>query len=151
MAGKVSAAVALAAQLCRRFEGFYAKPYLCPANVPTIGFGSTFYPDGLRVTLQDPPITVEQAEAYLQHELAGIAPHVIRLCPVVINSPGKAAALISFAYNLGWPRLRASTLRRCVNRRDWPGARTELLRWVRGGGHILPGLVARRAAEAALI
>jgi len=42
----------LAAELCRRFEGYRAKPYLCPANVATIGYGSTYYADGRKVTLQ---------------------------------------------------------------------------------------------------
>lgn len=49
-------AVVTVAALCRRFEGFYAAPYLCPAGVPTIGFGATYYEDGRRVTLRDPPI-----------------------------------------------------------------------------------------------
>jgi GH24 family phage-related lysozyme (muramidase) len=50
-------AVELAAALCRRFEGFFSHPYLCPAGVPTIGYGATYYEDGRKVTLRDPPIT----------------------------------------------------------------------------------------------
>jgi len=45
--------------------------------------------------------------------------------------------------------LQTSTLRRRVNQRDWAAASTELRRWVYGGGRVLPGLVARREAEAA--
>ena len=46
----------IAAELCKQFEGFRAKPYLCPAGIPTIGYGSTYYADGRKVTLQDEPI-----------------------------------------------------------------------------------------------
>jgi lysozyme len=43
------------------FEGFSAKPYLCSAKVPTIGYGSTYYLNGRRVTLLDKPITELEA------------------------------------------------------------------------------------------
>ena len=39
--------------LIKEFEGFSSKPYLCPAKIPTIGYGATFYKDGKKVTLQD--------------------------------------------------------------------------------------------------
>ena len=52
----------LAAELCRRFEGFSAKPYLCPAGVWTIGYGSTYYANGDKVTKDDPSIDREYAE-----------------------------------------------------------------------------------------
>ncbi len=146
----LKSSVDLAASLCRAFEGLFAKPYTCPAGVPTIGYGTTIYPDGRKVTLDDQAITRETAEALLHHELLALEPHILRLCPTVADSPRRTAALIDFAYNLGWPRLRASTLRRCVNRRDWPGARIEILRWNRAGGRILKGLTLRRQAEAAL-
>ena len=78
-------------------------------------------------------------------------PGVLRMCPGVAAHPGALNALVDFAYNLGLGRLQTSTLRRCVNRGDWDGAREQLGRWVRGGGRVLPGLVARRAAETALL
>ena len=59
----------LAAELCRRFEGYRAKPYLCPANVATIGYGSTYYADGRKVTLEDPPMDEPTARALLMAEL----------------------------------------------------------------------------------
>ena len=52
-------------ELIKRYEGFRAKPYLCPAGVPTIGYGVTVYPDGTKVTLQDPPITQAKAPAIM--------------------------------------------------------------------------------------
>lgn len=150
--------LSLAIYLCRVFEGFRGKPYLCPAGVPTIGYGSTYYPDGRKVTLQDAPITEAQAMAMLQHELrTTYAPGVLRQCPgllpdAILNSQwGKLNAIVDFAYNLGVGRLQTSTLRRKINAQDWEGAKAELAKWVRGGGKVLPGLVKRRAAEAALI
>ena len=56
----------LAAALCRKFEGYKATPYLCPAGVPTIGYGSTYYADGKKVTLQDPPMDEPMARALLK-------------------------------------------------------------------------------------
>lgn len=43
------------------------------------------------------------------------------------------------------------TLMRRINQRDWQAAAFELGRWVRGGGRVLPGLVARRQAEVAML
>lgn len=62
-------AIAIAAGLCRRFEGLRLKPYMCPAGIPTIGYGSTRYADGKAVTLRDAPITAAQAEELLMATL----------------------------------------------------------------------------------
>mgnify|MGYP000901214919 CR=1 FL=1 len=63
----------------------------------------------------------------------------------------KEIAVGILAYNLGAGWLQTSTLRRRINQRDWEGAARELLRWVNGGGRVLPGLVARRRCEVALL
>ena len=63
----------------------------------------------------------------------------------------RLAAIVDFTFNLGAGRLQASTLRRRVNQRDWPGAAQELRRWVYGGGRVLPGLTLRRDAEVLLL
>lgn len=144
----------LAVELCRRFEGFRPRPYLCPAGVPTIGYGSTYYPGGRRVTLADPPINEAEARILLVRELMHTyAPGVLRLCPgllplAVLNDDwGKFCAVVDFCYNLGVGRLQTSTLRRKINEQDWAGAKEQLMLWVRGGGKVLPGLVRRRQAE----
>ena len=145
--------IVLAAALCRAFEGLYLKPYLCPANVPTIGYGSTAYENGIRVTLSDPPITKERAEELLMHELRTICfPSVERLCRHVFEWGNPAtAAILDFVFNLGSGRLQSSTLRKKIQADDKEGAKTELMKWVRGGGRVLPGLVKRRHAEAEMI
>lgn len=144
-------AVEITASLCKQFEGLYLKPYLCPANVATIGFGSTRYEDGRRVTLADPPITKARAEELLMWEINRVCvPAVKRSCPE-LKEPKKLAALLDFTFNLGSGNLHSSTLRKKINAEDWDAAQIELAKWVRGGGRVLPGLVKRRTAEAALL
>lgn len=141
-----------ARDLCLTFEGMVLQPYLCPANVPTIGVGATRYEDGTPVTLADAPITRGRALQLLEHELRDLAPRVLRLCPALAAWPPEAqGAILDFTFNLGPGNLAASTLRRRINADDAPGARAELSRWVYATGRRLPGLVRRRAAEAALL
>lgn len=147
----MDSALALAASLARRFEGLRLRPYLCPAGVPTIGYGATRYEDGSRVTLADPPITRERSEQLLAWELRTVClPAVLRLCPEA-DTEERLAALMDFTFNLGAGRLRSSTLRRRVNDCNWEAVPVELRKWVRGGGRVLPGLVLRREAESALV
>lgn len=148
----------IAAELCRRFEGFRSSVYLCPAGVPTIGYGSTYYPGGRKVAMSDTAIDEPTARAMLMQELLHTyAPGVLRQCPglmalaMMTNDWRKLNAIVDFAYNLGVGRLQTSTLRRKINAQDWDGAREQLMLWTRGGGRVLPGLVRRRQAEAALL
>lgn len=143
--------LAQAAVLCRRFEGLYLRPYLCPAGVATVGYGSTFYEDGSRVQLTDPAITKDRAEELLVLQLRKtFLPGVLRLCPAV-DTPARLGALIDFTYNLGVGALKSSTLRKRVNAADWDAVPGELLKWDKAGGRVLRGLTLRRQAEAALI
>lgn len=145
-------AIEITTELCKKFEGFKSKPYLCPAGVPTIGFGATYYTDGRKVQLTDPPISQESAEELLIAELKHTYfPGVIRLCPSLIVHPARLAAIVDFAFNLGVGRLQTSTLRRKLNAENWEGAQEQLMRWTKAGGRVLPGLVRRRQAEASLL
>lgn len=140
-----------AVELIKEFEGLKLKPYLCSAGVPTIGYGSTFYLDGKKVTLQDPPITQQEANELLNHTLQKVfIPGVLRACPVLITHPYKLGAIVSFAYNLGVGRLQASTLRRRINEQNWEAAANELLKWNLNLGKPSKGLIRRREAEKAL-
>lgn len=143
-----------AVELAKRFEGFHrvpradpgrARPYICPAGYWTIGYGHLCGP-------KHPPITEAEAEAYLARDLQTALAATLRYCPVLATEPeGRLAAIVDFTFNLGAGRLQTSTLRRRVNQRDWTAAASELQRWVYGGGKVLPGLVARRAAESVLL
>lgn len=155
----------LAEELCIRFEGLHrvgrdglVYPYICPAGYPTQGYGTVYRPDGRKVTMDDAPITKELAKEWLVQELVNkYAPGVIRMCPGLLpmalsqNDWGKFNAIVDFAYNLGVGRLQTSTLRRKINSCDWEGAKAELMKWTRGGGRVLPGLVKRRIAEVSLM
>lgn len=145
-------AIKIAVTLCKQFEGFRSEPYLCPAGIPTIGYGATYYLDGRRVSLTDMPVTAAQAELMLIQSLSSqYMPAALKASPSLIDHPSVLGAITDFVFNLGASRYRASTLRKRIDDQDWEGARAELVKWVRGGGKILPGLVLRRAAEAKLL
>ena len=145
------APISRALPVITQFEGLRLRPYLCPAGVWTVGLGSVRYLDGSRVRPTDPPITREHAYAMAVEQLRReYLPAVLRLCPG-IDSYDRMAGVLSWTYNCGVGALRASTLRRRINAGDWPGAQAEMRRWVRGGGRVLPGLVLRRQAEAAML
>lgn len=145
------AAVAVASLLARRWEGFRSRPYLCPAGIPSIGYGFTYYADGTIVTLNDPPMTRAQAQSLLEFLVrTKYMPQVIRLCPS-IDSPGRLGAITDFAFNLGSGSLRSSNLRKKILANDWAAVPAELRKWIRGGGKILRGLVLRREDEIAYI
>ena len=89
---------------------------------------------------------------YLAQDLMTALTATLRYCPVLTAEPeGRLAAVVDFTFNLGAGRLQTSTLRRRINQKCWESVSVELRRWVLGAGRTLPGLVARRAAEIALI
>ena len=144
-------ALDITAALCRRFEGLRSRPYLCPGGVATIGYGATRHLDRRPVTLFDLPLTAAEAQALLLATLRrDYLPGVLSACPEA-DTPERIAALADFAFNLGLGALRSSTLLRRARAGLWEDVPAELRRWVRGGGRVLPGLVARREAEAALV
>lgn len=129
--------------IIRAFEGCRLKAYRCPAGVLTIGWGAT----GKDVQAGS-LWTQEQADARLLWDAALFHSAAVKLAPVASENAQIACA--DFAYNLGITRLKSSTMLRKLKRGDTVGAKKELLKWVRGGGKVLPGLVARRQAEANL-
>jgi len=137
-------------ELIKSFEGFYAKPYMCPANVATIGYGTIRYPNGKKVTLSDIPITKETATSYLMDNLTTYEKSVDAFCRDDI-SQNQFDALVSFCYNVGSTALKSSTLLKKVNvNPNDPEIKFEFLKWNRGGGRVLKGLTRRREAEVQL-
>jgi lysozyme len=138
------------------FESFRSKPYLCPAGVPTIGYGTTVYPSGKKVTLKDAPITKEIADTYKMHDVNRMSKEILKLLKVTLNE-NRFSAIVSFVYNLGIGAFRRSTLLKVINEAPGsPGIRVEFMKWVKatdprtGKKVTLQGLVNRRAAEADL-
>jgi len=129
--------------LIRQFAGCRRTAYLCPAKGPTIGYGHTGRDVKLGTT-----ITQDQAEGLLVNDLRLFEQGVEHLCPTC--TPNQFSALVSFAYNLGLHALEGSTLRKLHNAGQYAAAQGQFARWNKAGGRILPGLVRRRAAEAAL-
>ena len=137
-------------ELIKSFEGFRGKPYKCPAGIPTIGYGATFYPDGKKVTMNDAPITEEKATELLQSMLVSFEKYVDSYCRDDVNQ-NQFDALVSFAYNLGPANLKSSTLLKKVNANPSDETiRAEFMKWTKAGGRTLQGLVRRRTAEADL-
>ena len=134
-------------KLITDWEGLKLKPYLCSANVPTIGYGSTRYENGNKVKLTDAPITKERALELFKNTLHTYERDVDALVRDDINQ-NQFNALVSFAYNLGTTALRNSTLLKKVNIN--PNDKTianEFVKWVNAGGRRVQGLVNRRNAE----
>ena len=135
-------------KLIAQFEGCYLQAYLCPANVWTIGIGTTIYPNGVKVKKGD-KCTLEQAHEYLAHDMIEFEKTVNDSVKVPL-SQNQFDALVSLAYNIGSGAFKNSTLLKKLNAKDYQGAADQFLRWNKGGGKVLKGLVRRREAERAL-
>ena len=128
--------------LIKFFEGFKSKPYLCPAKVPTIGYGSTMYADGTKVKLSDPNVTELKAEELLKNTLTTYENVVLKNIKVPLKQQ-EFDALVSHTYNTGG----SQTLFKMVNEKN-PLLKTWWeTHYIMGGGKQLKGLVNRRLAE----
>ena len=137
-------------ELIKKFEGFMSKPYKCPAGIPTIGYGATFYPDGKKVTMNDKAITEAEGTALLASMLTKFEQYVDSYCIDTITQ-NQFDALVSFCYNLGPNNLKSSTLLKKVNLNpNDETIRAEFMKWTKAGGKVLKGLTLRRTAEADL-
>jgi lysozyme len=140
----------LAAKIIKKWEGFMPEAYLCPGGVPTIGFGSTRYENGDKVSMDDCDIDRKRGEEILLHYIKEVADQVRSVLKHKL-SDNQEAALISFTYNLGIGNLKRSTLLLLINggpmNQNIP---REIKRWNKAGGKVLAGLTARREEEADL-
>jgi len=136
--------------LIKKFEGFSKTPYLCPAGVPTIGYGTTRYNGGKAVSLSDGPITEEEALELLRYQVDSTYSKAVNNVIKHELTQSQFDALTSFTYNLGASNLRRSTLLRKLNAWDTLGAANEFIKWNKARGKVLSGLTRRREAEKAL-
>jgi lysozyme len=130
--------------IAKQFEGCKLQAYQDLAGVWTIGWGHTgkdVY-EGLVWTQQ-------QADDALMHDINSSRALLEMYSPNLAN--GTLDALTDFVFNMGIGNYRTSTLCKCVNVQDWDGARAQLLLWDHSNGKVVPGLLRRREAEAALI
>jgi len=133
--------------LITEFEGFSAKPYLCPAKIPTIGFGNTYYSDGKRVTLLDKEITKVQAFEIFKTVADRFASVVSKLVTSPLNQ-NQFNALVSFAYNVGTGNFASSTLLKKVNSdHNDTSIELEFKKWNKANKKEVAGLTKRRLYE----
>ena len=130
------------------FEGKRLTAYDDGVGVWTIGFGTTVYPNGIKVKKGD-TCTEAQAKAYMAHDLKKFEATVNKAVTVQLNQ-NQFDALVSLTYNIGSGAFKNSTLLKKLNAKDYTGAADQFLVWNKGGGKVLKGLVSRRDAERAL-
>lgn len=131
--------------LIKRFEGFSETPYLCPAGMRTIGYGHVIKP---QATISA-RITVSQAEKLLEKDIQAFEKIVQAQVGIILNQ-SQFDALVSFVYNIGETAFMRSTMLKRIKQNNHAAAAKEFARWVYVKGQKMPGLIARRAAEAAL-
>lgn len=137
--------------LIKSFEGLKLDAYLCSANVVTIGYGSTYYPDKSPIKMGDKLKDKQQAEELFKITLQTFESSVAGLFFNVTLKQNQFDALVSFAYNVGPGALASSTLFKKVKAN--PNDKTiqaEFNKWVNAGGKKSNGLIRRRKAEAKL-
>jgi len=137
------------------FEGFSPVPYLCPAGIPTIGYGNTFYADGRKVTMTDGAITKPQGkqmlEIVVEKDFWNVLKNTIPFWGEM--NANQRSALTSFGFNLGahfYGSPGFSTLSACLRDHAWNEVPGALMLYINPGSSFEAGLRRRREAEGAL-
>jgi lysozyme len=156
-------------KLMQQFEGYFNKPYLCPANIWTVGWGTVLYQQQIRLPMvrkpgytgairNEYPLRPEdnrtweksELEERFKDELSGFESGVLRLAPTLAGSQNKFDAVVALCYNIGLGNFQSSTLRQKILRKEWDAAADAFMLWNKAGGKVLKGLVKRREAERVL-
>ena len=95
-------------------EGVVLKPYLDTKGIPTIGVGNTFYEDGSKVKMTDPPITEKRAMELFRWVLKQYELAIYSDTRDDINQ-NQFDSLVSFTYNVGVTAFKNSTLLKRIN------------------------------------
>jgi lysozyme len=132
--------------LIKAHEGKRLSAYTCPGGVLTIGYGHTSAA-GKPDVVRGMRITEREAEDILRRDLSRFEARVNQLVKVPLTQ-GQFDALVSFDFNTG--KLHSSTLLKRLNAGKYAEVPRHLMRWTKGGGRELPGLVRRRRDEAEL-
>lgn len=98
-------------------EGFKLKPYLDTKGIPTIAVGNTFYEDGSKVKMSDPPLTENRAIELFRWVLKQFELTVYSNTRDDLNQ-NEFDALVSFCYNIGQQAFKDSTVVRRINARE---------------------------------
>ena len=133
-------------ELIKDFEGFSSSAYLDVVNIPTIGWGNTFYANGTKVKLGD---QISKTDALKLLEVVANRDFADKIFPSikVKVTQSQFDAMVSLAYNIGAGAFLKSTLLKKVNAKDFTGAGEEFLRWNKANGKEVLGLTKRRERE----
>ena len=133
-------------ELIKDFEGFSSSAYLDVVNIPTIGWGNTFYENGTKVKMGD---QISKTDALKLLEVVANRDFADKIFPAikVKVSQSQFDAMVSLAYNIGVGAFLKSTLLKKVNAGDFAGAGEEFLRWNKANGKEVLGLTRRRERE----
>jgi lysozyme len=134
--------------LIKQFEGFRSVAYRDAVGIWTIGYGHTAMA-GAPEVMPSMTITQSEGEQILARDIEQFARGVRQVLAVTL-SDRQFSALVSFAFNVGLGNFRKSSVLSAANRSDFAAVVRRLQLWNKAGGRVLPGLVRRRAAEAAL-
>lgn len=129
--------------LVRKYEGLRLEAYQDTSGVWTIGYGHT------REVNPGDRITAPRAEQLLERDLRDAEKSVAGLVKVSLTD-NQFSALVSFVFNEGAAAFARSSLLRKLNAGGYGQVPACLKAWIFDNGRVLPGLVKRRAAEAAL-
>lgn len=131
--------------LIKELEGFRSKPYKDTEGILTIGYGTTFYPNGIKVKETDEAITEKQAEAYLNDYIFRYVAPAFKHIHIKLTKR-QESAVASLVYNVGLPAFLNSELIKHINNKRWAGVFKEWDFGIRQR----KGLIKRRAKELAL-
>ncbi|AOK32155.1 MULTISPECIES: lysozyme [Burkholderia] len=143
-----AAAAALLFSIVPKFEGEVLVARADPIGIITACYGDT------KDVHAGQRFTSNECRTRLEQRLIQHAEPVLRCTPSLKGHAYQFAAAVSFAYNVGSAAYCGSTAAKRFNVGDWRGACRALNesdngrpQWVTAGGHVLPGLVKRRAEE----
>lgn len=126
------------------YEGFRSEAYKDSVGVWTIGFGTT------RGVKKGDTINKDEARERMLKELDRDYAQVVRIHVKVTLTQSMFDALCSLIYNIGGGNFANSTLKKCLNQKEYKKAVDEFSKWIYAGGEVLNGLVKRRKSEAEL-
>lgn len=140
----------------RANEGFSSNAYRDSGGVPTIGYGTIYYPNGEPVRIGD-KCNRDMANIWLMSEIEDKAKRLLSLRLPKLTQ-GQFEAILDFCYNLGFSAFKNSLLYRKIlenpmdesiykYKKDTPAKSCEFLRWIYDNGKIIPGLINRRVFE----
>jgi lysozyme len=129
----------------KKWEGCKLVAYQDGGGVWTIGYGTTWYPDGSKVKEGD-VCTKEQADNWLTIKVNEIVFFIFSLVKVPLNE-NQLSALVSFTYNVGEAAFKNSTLLKLLNNGKYKEAADQFPRWNKDNGKVVNGLTNRRLDE----